>query len=203
MTVRIPNIAIVILAAGASSRMGSPKQLLNWGNTSLIQHTLNIAKTTKAVKTFVVLGADSEKIKEEIKEAKVSIILNPEWELGLGKSIARAASVIFNSKENFDGILVALADQPFVTPSFLNQMIDEFSLNKNGIIATFYNTKKNGVPVLFAKSYLSELNKLDDDFGAKLILEKHESKVKSLVPNFENLDIDTKEDYKSLDNKEH
>ena len=200
-----PNIALVVLAAGASSRMGSPKQLLKWGNTTLVEYAINTAKATSANKVFVVLGAHQNRIAKVIQHHSVSILNNKKWEDGLGTSIACASEFILNSnensKENFDGILIMLADQPFVSSDFLNRLIGNFILDTKSIIATSYGKNKYGVPSLFDASYLKELSNLNTDFGARELLKKHKNSIKTVLPDFENLDIDTKEDYQYLKSK--
>lgn len=195
MLSQTPNIAIAILAAGASRRMGSPKQLLKWGNASLIQHTINTAKSTFVKEVIVVLGANKEAIASEIDKNLITVIINSEWELGLGKSIACVAKHLLNSKETFDGLLIVLADQPFVTPSFLDQMIRQFNPDSKQMLVTSYNGKKRGVPALFDKVYFQEIAELSGDDGAKSILKNYKEFVRSIKPSFNNLDIDTKEDY--------
>ncbi len=192
------NIAIVILAAGASTRMGSPKQLLNWGETSLINHIITNSKAIKSSHLAVVLGANFEIIASEIVDPSVSIINNKEWQKGLGKSIAYASQFAMDSKEVFDGILLILADQPFVSSSYLGTMIDTFNSEMESIVTTSYGNQKIGVPALFSNSFFEELSQLSGDEGAKSILEKYRDFVKVLTPDFQNLDMDTKADYKSL-----
>ncbi|OYX28499.1 MAG: hypothetical protein B7Z06_01400 [Flavobacteriales bacterium 32-35-8] len=192
------NIAIVILAAGASKRMGEPKQLLKWGDTTLINHTINTAVAVNAKEIILVLGAHFELIKKNIDNSEVTLLNNVHWEKGLGTSIAFAVEYLQNSQSSVDGVLVILADQPFIMSDFLKLMISKFVVSKNHIIATSYSDDKLGVPALFDASYFEELSKLDDDFGAKLILKKYHSEVIPLCPPTENMDLDTKLDYTNL-----
>ncbi|MDO5968671.1 nucleotidyltransferase family protein [Flavivirga aquimarina] len=191
------NIPIVILAAGASKRMGTVKQLMPWGDTTLLGHAIQMALKTNTNNVFVVLGANYQVIKKEISEFPVTIIQNKDWELGLGKSIACAIRHILNLREA-DAVLICLADQPFIDTTFLNTLIENFTPNSNQIIATSYKNDVSGVPVIFDKVYLSELSKLDDDKGAKIILKKYAALVKTFKPKLENIDLDYMEDYEKF-----
>lgn len=178
--------------------MGQPKQLLSWDGITLLQHAIKTCKKTVSKDIFVVLGAHQDAIVSKIKKASVNIVFNSEWALGLGKSIASATKFLCHSEKKIEGVLIVLADQPFVTSSFLNDMMYQFTPNSCEIIATSYKSGKSGVPVLFDKTYFPELSKLSGDDGAKLILKKHNASVKVITPDFENIDIDTKEDYLHL-----
>lgn len=192
------NITIAILAAGASTRMGSPKQLLKWEDKTLLQHAIHTAKQTTASNVIVVLGANAEVITSEIENTAVSTLINNEWQQGLGKSIACVSDFMKNSEDKSDGLLITLADQPFVTTEYLDKMILQFSNHENGIIATAYNPKQKGVPVLFDKSYFKELSEITGDDGAKSVLKKYNGQLETIIPNFENYDIDTTSDYNRL-----
>lgn len=192
------NIALVIMAAGASSRMGQPKQLLNWGDNSLISHSIKTAQNTNSKDIIVVLGANFDTIIKNIKHYKITVLNNKAWELGLGESIACAANYVLNLKTNIDGLLLVLADQPLIDSKHLNKMIQSFEVNTNQIIATSYGKEVTGVPVLFDSLYFETLSKLTGDEGAKSILKKYQKKVIALELEFENLDIDSKEDYNNL-----
>ncbi|AUP77685.1 hypothetical protein C1H87_02725 [Flavivirga eckloniae] len=175
--------------------MGTVKQLLVWGNTTLLGHTIQTALKANTNDVFVVLGAHYTAIKNDINKFPVSIIKNKDWRLGLGKSIACAADHIINLKPEIDAVLICLADQPFIDANYLNTLIDNFSPGENQIIATSYKSGVLGVPVIFDKTYLSELSKLGDDKGAKQIIHAYASFVKTVVPSFQNIDLDSKADY--------
>ncbi|MBU3821666.1 nucleotidyltransferase family protein [Flavobacteriaceae bacterium XHP0103] len=192
------NIAVVVLAAGASSRMGEPKQLLNWGQTTLLGHAINMVKSIYPQETILVLGANFELISKEIKDKTITILNNTDWQHGLGTSIAFAVQHLQNSNSKVSGVLFVLCDQPFITGDYLKQMISKFNQNTHQIIATAYVNGKQGVPVLFDACYFKDLTQLHDDFGAKALLKKHESKTVVLKPPTENVDLDTKEDYTNL-----
>lgn len=192
------NIAIVILAAGASKRMGSPKQLLKWGNESLLTHAINKALNVKDSEVIVVLGANHGSIQKEIEQFPITILKNSNWKEGLGKSIACAAKYVIELKPKTNGLVITLADQPLIDTEFLKIIIQNFYQDRNQIVATSYGNRKNGVPALFDSHYFEELSNLSNDNGAKHILKKHESSVVSLQLQQENLDIDSIEDYEFL-----
>ncbi|WP_303317973.1 nucleotidyltransferase family protein [Flavivirga abyssicola] len=192
------NIPIVILAAGASKRMGTIKQLLSWGEHTLLGHAIQTALKTNTKDIYVVLGANYRTIKKEIDKFPVTIIKNDAWELGLGKSIACAVDHILQAESHVEGILICLADQPFVDTDFLNTLIQNFVPNKNKIVATSYKNGFSGVPVIFDKAYASELSKLIDDNGAKSLLRKYTALVDTFKLKLDNIDIDNKEDYDHL-----
>lgn len=187
----------MILAAGASTRMGSPKQLLAWKGTTLLGYAIEQAQKLDS-EIFVVLGANFSKIKASIKHYPIHVLNNKQWEKGLGSSIAFGVNYMLKNKLNFDAILIMLADQPLINENYLRTLIHEFSTKKSKIVASLYENDKQGVPVLFDKIYFDELSNLNDDKGAKALLKKHANNV-SLV-NAEAIvsDIDTLEEYQKL-----
>jgi len=197
LRVKSKNIATLIMAAGSSSRMGTPKQLLSWRNTTLIENAIINVLQLKISKPIVVLGANSEQITPKIETYPIKIIHNPNWNSGLGNSIAFGVNYIQNNYK-VDGVLIILADQPLIDTSYLKGMIISYEAGKNQSIATQYHNGKLGVPALFDKYYFEELSAIDGDKGAKSILEKYSDQV--ITTQFETniFDVDTKEDYKKL-----
>ena len=185
------------MAAGSSSRMGDPKQLLQWKNVTLIENAINNALQLSILKPIVVLGANNEKIIPIIESYPVEVIHNSNWTSGLGNSIAFGVKHVRNNKKS-DGVLITLADQPLIEMTYLKEIIESFETDKRQIIATQYKNGKLGVPVLFDRSYFNELSIIDGDKGAKLIFEKHSDSV--IISPFKTnvFDIDTEEDYKKL-----
>ncbi len=198
-----PNIAILILAAGDSSRMGTPKQLLKWKNTTLLGHAVETAQKLNTLKLIVVLGANHNLINTKINNYQVEVLVNKSWEKGLGSSISFGVNHLLKSNTNFDAVLIMLADQPLIDSVYLNKVLDKYEIGMSQIIATSYKSKKQGVPVLFGAIYFEELSQLDDDKGAKVILQKYSKNVSAISANNIVSDIDTLEDYERLYNANH
>lgn len=193
---KTPNIAIIIPAAGASTRMGSPKQILPWGFSTLLGHAIETALASKGVKVFVVLGSNFDKIGKEIARYNISIIKNEKWQSGLGRSIAVGLEYILGLGETYDGVLIMLGDQPLIDTGYLNTLIDKFKIGEGQIIATSYSEEKQGVPAIFDRTYFGDLTLLNTDYGARELIKSHASKVIGVANVKALIDIDSKEDYK-------
>ena len=194
------QLAILILAAGSSSRMGRPKQLLPWGNTTLLGEAINTAKSIKTATTYVVLGANYDQIKKTIENDFIQIIYNDNWELGLGSSIAKG---IKNLSYSYDGVLIMLADQPLVNKTHLTALIKAFEDDNQHIVATDYATGRLGVPAIFDHCYFEELSQFTEDKGAKQLIDNNAKNVTALKAEHLIIDIDTEEGYKRLYNDYH
>ena len=192
------NIIVLLLAAGKSSRFGSPKQLLKWKNSNLLQHAIKTASDSNASDVFLVLGANYDQIMEMIHTDSVEVIRNQSWEKGLGNSIAFGVNQILEKEIKVDGILLMLADQPLIDSDYLNSIIDTFEVGTNQIIASSYLNGKKGVPVLFDKCFFEQLSNIKGDKGAKTLLDNYANKVISVDGGNNLLDIDTIDDYEGL-----
>lgn len=186
------KVAVIILGAGSSSRMGKPKQLLPYKNTTLLGNAIQVANQSLANNVFCVLGANFEIIKKSIEQYNCNIILNPKYKDGLSSSIKTAVKEL----QNFDKLLFMLGDQPKITFDFLNELLNLSEENPTKIIASDYGNKK-GVPAIFPKKYFSELLTLSGDKGASKMLNLHQENIIKLKNNFL-VDIDTFKEYLKL-----
>jgi len=193
-----PNIAVILLAAGASSRLGAIKQLLPWKGTTLLEHSIETISNLNCSDRFVVLGANHNLIKSKIDFSKVKVLVNNEWKLGLGSSIACGANHLLQNGFEVDAVLIILADQPLIDSKYLNSLIDTFEVDEKQIIATSYGNHKKGVPALFDKAYFKELSELNADKGAKTIIDNYSENVTTVNAEHLVFDIDTREDYEKL-----
>ena len=183
--------------------MGIPKQLLKWKHSTLLDHAIETSKALPISKTIVVLGANYDRIYAEIKHHAIDILENRDWNSGLGKSIATGVSYVLRNAFECDGILILLPDQPLITPAYLRSQIEAFGPGRDQIIATSYEKGKQGVPVLFDAVYFEALANLNDDRGAKSLLQENAAHVQ-VVPGEDFVsDIDTMEDYERLFKANH
>ena len=197
----MPNqskIAILILAAGGSSRMGSPKQLLKWKNSNLINHTISKAVELNLKEIVVVLGANADLIIPKIDQSKVNILINKDWKNGLGSSISAGITYINKSFQYIDAALIMLSDQPLIEHNHYLKLIKNISSGNKAILATKYNDNRIGVPALFDKIYFKDLIDLNLDFGAKQLISRYSKNVISIENEQSRFDIDTPEQYQIL-----
>ncbi|MEY8021836.1 NTP transferase domain-containing protein [Muriicola sp. SD30] len=191
------KITALILAAGASSRMGRTKQLLPWGNSTLLGNAVSTAHESGLEEILVVLGAKANTIKATLDSMPCQIVVNSDWEEGLGSSIRTGVSHIITSASIPDGILIMLADQPFVNADYLKKLIYHFKNGDGGIICSDYS-KKLGVPAIFDSKYFTKLQGLSGDEGAGGIIKNHIDDSYGLEAGKITIDLDTHEDYISL-----
>lgn len=198
-----PKVAILLLAAGNSSRLGQPKQLLKWKSSNLLQHAIDAVKKVQLNSVILVLGANYQEIISEINTNSIHVVNNKTWQKGLGNSIAVGVNYIKKVFPETEAILISLADQPLITETYLSKMISEFNIEKKQIIATAYKNNRLGVPALFDKEYFEELMQLNNDEGAKHIIKKHQQVVRFKEASQMFSDIDTLESYKMLYKQHH
>ncbi len=200
MTLRnIPKgkIAVIILAAGKSSRLGSPKQLLEFKGINLLQHSINAALGSKASQVILVLGSSAEEIKKQLNYHQITILENPDWESGMSSSIRCAVRTIIKDQKDVEAVILMVCDQPYVSSGLLNDLISAYQTEDKDIIASFYDNVA-GTPALFHKSMFQELMMLEGDKGARILFNKFAAQT-GIVPFKEgSIDIDTLENYKNL-----
>ena len=188
--------AILILAAGESKRMGEPKQLLPYNNSTLLLHTIEQANSIKYADVFIVIGAHFSDVFKSIRGQKATILKNNNWEDGMGSSISKGVELI-KKKNNYDRVLVTLADTPLITQEHYEGLISLSDETGKRIILTNYE-EVSGVPVIFDKSLFNELSILSDNEGAKPVVIKYKKEVLEMTSKIPFFDVDTKEAYQKL-----
>ena len=187
------NIAIVILAAGKSSRMNATKQLEKINDKTLLEITLEKVKSIFSENMFCVLGHNHDEIIHKTNTENIEIIQNKDFENGLSSSIVNSLQYFKNNKLNFDGVFILLADQPAIETSYMKAMCNLFQEKKHLIIASHYGNKL-GVPVIIPKKHFSSLLLIEGDKGAQEFINNKKNEVIYPKQTTNLSDIDTKED---------
>jgi molybdenum cofactor cytidylyltransferase len=190
------HTSAVILAAGSSTRMGAPKQLLRLDGRPLLQHVLDNVHASNVGEIIVVLGASAEVIRGQIDPHNVRVVLNENYREGIGTSLKAGLSAL-NCEAA--AALIILADQPFVRPQTLNQLIAEHDRSQAQIVIPLYRGFR-GNPVLLDRTVFPEVMSLGGDIGCRAIFGDHlEGIVKVPVDDVGILlDIDRKGDFEAL-----
>ncbi len=185
------RFSILIIAAGSSSRLGQPKQLLPYKDGNLLSHSIAACRESEIGNIHLILGANHKAILQKTDISNCQIHINPNWQNGMSNSIAFGIKQI---EKNIEGVIITMADQPFLEKEHLKQLIQKKS---SGIVLSKYKEGK-GPPTYFSKDYFEELSNLSGDDGAKAVIKKHKSIVQFVPFPKGNIDIDRKEDLKFL-----
>ena len=190
------EVAIILLAAGSSSRMGKSKQLLKIKDESLLVRSITIALTS-GLRTVVVLGANEQQHRNAIESLPVDIISNVDWKNGMGGSLKAGLKYLLANAPLTEAIIVMVCDQPLLTAAHLEKLRTKYETSDKSIIASYYSGTP-GVPALFHKSLFSEIMELPDDQGAKKIFQQHTNDMLTIDFPGGAVDLDTPDDYKNL-----
>ncbi len=190
------RVAGVILAAGASRRLGQPKQLLPLGDRPVLAHTVSVARKTRLDPLLVVLGHVAGEIRRQVDLTDLIVVENPDYGEGLSTSVRLA---LRHLPADVEAAVFLLGDQPLVEPAVVEELIRAFCQHRAPIVQPRY-AEGRGNPVLIARELFPELERLTGDTGARPLLERRASDVYLVdVRAFPRpADIDTWEDYERL-----
>jgi molybdenum cofactor cytidylyltransferase len=187
-------LGAILLAAGASTRMGCVKLLLPWKNSTLLEHSIEQLKESEIDFFVVVLGANQDIMREKVNFDGIDVVVNSQWQKGMATSIASGVSFLLKKKPEIQSVLVALADQPLLDYKYYNNLIDKFLISKNKIVASSYSDAM-GVPAIFDRDYFDDLLNLEGSQGARSLLRGGSVKVTPVNAGELALDLDTRETY--------
>ena len=191
------EVGAVILAAGESSRLGRPKQLVEFRGRTLLGQAIDAARSANCRPIVVVTGSDAVKIASAINAPDITITENPDWRRGLGTSIRRGMQHLIEIASETQAVVLLACDQPFVTPDVIARLITEWQATGRPIVASAY-ADTLGVPALFARSCFDELLQLPADKGAKPIIYRNRERVAQTSFPEGASDIDTSQDYERI-----
>ena len=193
----VPSIAIVILAAGASTRMGVAKQLLRHRGRTLLRHAVEAALGSICRPVVLVLGANMQQVLPEVEGLPVEIVKNSDWAEGLSTSIRAGLEALAPAADSPEAVVLTLCDQPFVSSDDIDGLVAAYHSTKRPIVASEY-AGTVGVPALFARPIWPELANLTGDAGAKRVIQKHLANVWPVSCPHGAIDLDTPEDYDAI-----
>lgn len=191
------SCGIVILAGGASTRLGKPKQLLQYRGKTLLNHAVDEAINAKADAVVVILGKNADLFQNEIDKEKVLVVVNKEWVEGMASSVRLGLDTLLKIKPYIDAVIFMVCDQPHISSSILNELITKQQKTTKQIVTCNYG-ESIGPPALFHKKYFRDLAKLNGDVGARNIIEQNIHDVATILFPEGKIDIDTEEDYEAL-----
>jgi len=194
------QIGAVILAAGNSSRLGQPKQLLRISGKSLVRRIIDAASKARCSPITVVTGGDHELIERELKDERVMIVQNKNWRHGIGTSIRAGVEKLVENVQDLQAVVLLVCDQPFVAAGTIKSLIKLREKTNKSIVASSYEDTL-GVPALFDRSFFPELLSLGNEAGAKSIILRNRKGVAQFAFPEGKIDIDTSKDWEKL--KEH
>ena len=195
------NIPGVLLAAGMSTRMGQPKQLLPFGRSTVIETVIETLLASQLVEVMVVLGHQRQQICQQIEpkltDHRLRIIANPDYRAGMLTSVQAALKQISPSSPAFALMLV---DQPLITAGTVNQVLEAHRSTTMPITIPQYRSRR-GHPAIFDGQFIAEILALDwESRGMKEILDRHREQIHYLPVETDSIlrDMDTPQDYQRL-----
>lgn len=191
------SVAALILAAGASVRLGRPKQLEQWGESSLLGHVVEQTALFSVDETWVVLGARIDEILDSVDFGDAGVIENPEWEEGIASSIRVGLDALLQSSR-CDVALIVLGDQPNVSPHIVEELLISHQRSDHPVSVPKYRYNR-GNPVAVDRSLWPRLMSLEGDDGANRLWQAHPEWVNEVwFPDLAPRDVDTDSDVVDL-----
>ena len=185
------------MAAGASTRLGQPKQLLSWHENNLLQQMIETAQQVVDGLLVVVLGANADQLKPVVDNTGADIVYNAGWQEGIASSIRAGLTALTRKEPGIGRVIFMACDQPFVSASLLSELIAVQDQAGKKIVASRY-ADTTGIPAIFDKSIFPVLLELQGDTGAKKIIQQYEHEVETIPFPKGEIDIDTQRDYELL-----
>lgn len=188
-------VALLLLAAGASTRMGQPKQLLTWQGRTLLRHAAETAVASGCAPIVLVTGAIHDELVTEIAGLPIQAVRNEHWETGMASSIRTGLAAVAPARPR--AVLIMLTDQPLVTPELLRRLVAQQRQTHAPIVATAYGNTL-GVPAVFDRALLPRLLQLQGAEGAGRLIASLGAAAGQVHFPAGLLDVDTPEQYAAL-----
>ncbi len=191
------GVGAVVLAAGSSSRMGRPKQTLQFRGESLLTRAVQAAIGAGCSPVIVVTGAHADLSRRELEGLDVREVLNASWETGMGSSVRAGVEGVVTTDPDADAVVLLLCDQPHVNAEVISGLIAAYRSTGRPLIASTYG-ETFGVPAVFSKTLFGELTQLEGTSGAKDVIKRHRAETHFLPFHDGAVDVDTLDDFSRL-----
>jgi molybdenum cofactor cytidylyltransferase len=191
------GVGAVVLAAGSSSRLGRPKQVIRFRGESLLRRAARAALAGGCSPVVVVTGAYAELSKRELDGLDVGVAFNHRWQTGMASSIGVGLRALLTADINASAAVFLLCDQPHIDSDIVSRLTKAHRLTRGSVIASSYGDSF-GAPALFSRSLFGELARLEGGAGAKRLIERHASDAHFIPFRGGEVDLDTPEDLASL-----
>lgn len=191
------GVAVLLLAAGGSTRLGRPKQLVDWGGQPLLSHAIAEVSAWPAERIVVVIGSAAEEVLEAVDFGSAEVVVNPEWDEGLASSL-RVGLDVLSRDARIDAAFVALADQPAVEETVPDRLLAAYQATRRLVVVPKYRYAR-GNPVLLDRQLWPRLMSLSGDEGGRRLFQAHPDWVEEVW--FDTLpprDVDTEADLREL-----
>jgi len=185
------NVAVIVLAAGRSTRMGGPNKLLaELEGKKLVRIATEQALASKASGVIVVTGHQADLVEQALAALDVKFVRNPDFASGLASSVKAGIAAV---PSEADGAVICLGDMPLIDAGLIDRLIDDFAADRGHLIVVPVAAGRRGNPVLWSRRFFQELMTLDGDVGARHLIAKHSEAVAEVAVEGEGafLDIDT------------
>lgn len=164
------SVAAIVLAAGASRRLGQPKQLLMHDGEILLARAIRLASEAGAAPLLIVLGANLELVRASVSLAGSTPVINTSWEQGISTSIHAGLDALDEAAPDAAGTLILACDQPLLSASHLHSLIETFAAQAEPSIVASAYAGVVGIPAVFPRTVFSHLRALRGDKGARALL---------------------------------
>lgn len=189
-------ISAIVLAAGQSLRMGAQKVLLPWGESTVIEHIVNVLNRGGVHEVVAVTGHQSDQVASVLRETGVKIVRNEHYLAGMLSSVRCG---IIAASPDTQAYIVALGDQPSIRASVVAALIAAFMVEPAGQSVILVPTLDGhrGHPLLFSQHFREEVLQRFDDSGLRGLLDAHPEVIREISVDSSGIlrDIDTPEDY--------
>jgi molybdenum cofactor cytidylyltransferase len=166
-------ISAVVLAAGASRRMGRPKPLVKLRGRTILQHVVANLRASQVDEIVVVLGYRAEEILPTLEGEGCRVVVNPDYDQGMSSSLRQGLGAVHHQAQ---AVLIILGDQPYISSGIIDLLLGEYDQGRHEIVVPTCGGQR-GHPVIFSRKYWPELLSLEGDVGGREILHRHGSEV--------------------------